>query len=44
MIAYLLENGNEYHIAHTVALVEHLILWHFWPSAKRHAYLTPMGT
>jgi len=41
--SYLLENGNEYHIAHLAALIEHFIIWHFWPTAKRHAYLTPIG-
>jgi len=41
--SYLLENGNEYHIAHIAALVEHLTLWYFWPNSKRHAYLTPIG-
>lgn len=42
-IAFLLDNGIEYHIAHSVALLEHIIITIFFPNAKRWQYITPIG-
>lgn len=41
--AFLLDNGQEYHIAHSVAIAEYLITVYFFPNAKTWPYVTPMG-
>lgn len=42
-LAFLLENGALYHIAHSVALLEYLVTLYFKPELKRHAYVSLIG-
>jgi protein-S-isoprenylcysteine O-methyltransferase len=42
-IAFLLNNGNLYHIAHTIALTEYLVTLYFKPEAKKFAYISQLG-
>jgi hypothetical protein len=44
MVAFLLENGSLYHIAHAVAISEYLITVHFYPSLKTHTNVAFAGT
>ena len=41
--AFLLDNGMQYHYAHTTAVIEYLVTLYFAPSFKMHPYLTPIG-
>ncbi|TCD68210.1 hypothetical protein EIP91_011382 [Steccherinum ochraceum] len=41
--SFLLENGAQYHIAHSVALAEYLVTLYFWPSVKTHTYIVALG-
>jgi protein-S-isoprenylcysteine O-methyltransferase len=41
--AFLLDNGREYHIAHSIALFEHLTIAYFFPALKTWHYITPIG-
>ncbi|CAG7848608.1 Protein-S-isoprenylcysteine O-methyltransferase; AltName: Full=Farnesyl cysteine carboxyl methyltransferase; Short=FCMT; AltName: Full=Isoprenylcysteine carboxylmethyltransferase; AltName: Full=Prenylated protein carboxyl methyltransferase; Short=PPMT; AltName: Full=Prenylcysteine carboxyl methyltransferase; Short=pcCMT [Serendipita indica DSM 11827] len=41
--SFLLDNGKEYHIAHTFALVEFLVTWYFFPTSHQWAFITPIG-
>ncbi|QRV87972.1 isoprenylcysteine carboxyl methyltransferase [Ceratobasidium sp. AG-Ba] len=41
--SFLLDNGKEYHIAHTVALVEFLLTRFIWPNSKSHTIITFVG-
>lgn len=41
--AFLLENGMEYHIAHSVAVVEYLLTLYFNPSLKSNTYVSQAG-
>ncbi|EPT03728.1 hypothetical protein FOMPIDRAFT_1028579 [Fomitopsis schrenkii] len=41
--SFLLENGMEYHIAHSVAVVEYLLTLYFNPSLKSNTYVSQAG-
>ncbi|KIM29520.1 hypothetical protein M408DRAFT_8173 [Serendipita vermifera MAFF 305830] len=41
--SFLLDNGREYHIAHSVAVLEFVLTVYFFPNAKRWNYVTPIG-
>ncbi|KAG8821797.1 hypothetical protein FRC19_007245 [Serendipita sp. 401] len=41
--SFLLDNGKEYHIAHSVAIIEFVITSYFFPGAKRWNMITPLG-
>ncbi|GBE79677.1 protein-s-isoprenylcysteine O-methyltransferase [Sparassis latifolia] len=41
--SFLLENGAQYHIAHSVATLEYLISSYFWPSYKTYPFFSPAG-
>lgn len=43
LVAFLLDNGREYHIAHAVALLEFTISAYFFPNSRRWSYITPIG-
>ena len=41
--AFLLNNGAMYHIAHSTAILEHVITMYFKPSAKTFSYVSQAG-
>ena len=41
--AFLLDNGMQYHYAHSAAVLEYLVTLWFAPSVKAMPYLTPIG-
>lgn len=41
--AFLLENGAQYHIAHSFAIAEYLLTLYFKPSFKSHPYVSQVG-
>ena len=41
--AYLLENGNLYHFAHSAAVLEYLISRYFMSSLKSYPYISQVG-
>ncbi|KAH8105905.1 ICMT-domain-containing protein [Cristinia sonorae] len=41
--SFLLENGVQYHLAHSTALVEYLLTLYFAPTFKTHTYITAAG-
>ncbi|KAH9938214.1 ICMT-domain-containing protein [Fomitopsis serialis] len=41
--SFLLENGSQYHIAHSIAIAEYLLTLHFKPSVKSHPYVSQVG-
>ncbi|PVF96493.1 ICMT-domain-containing protein [Serendipita vermifera] len=41
--SFLLDNGTEYHVAHTVAILEFITTSFFFPDAKRWPFVTPLG-
>lgn len=43
LAAFLLENGIEYHIAHSVAVVEYLLTLYYNPSLKMNPYVSEAG-
>lgn len=43
-IAYLLDNGAQYHIANGIAVLEYVAVKLFFPSAKAWPYVTEIGT
>ena len=42
-LAFLLENGAMYHVAHSVALVEYLLTLYFKPEYKQWPYVSLAG-
>ena len=42
-IAYLLDNGAQYHIANGIAVLEYVVVKLFFPSAKAWPYVTEIG-
>lgn len=43
LLAFLLENGSMYHIAHSSAIIEYLVTIAFAPSIKQYHYVTVIG-
>ena len=42
-VAFLLDNGALYHMAHSVAITEYLITLWVKPTTKEYAYVTTVG-
>jgi ABC-type transport system involved in multi-copper enzyme maturation permease subunit len=42
-VAFLLDNGSMYHVAHSLAIFEYLVTIYFKPSWKAHPYITAIG-
>ena len=43
LIAFLLDNGAQYHIANGTALVEYLLTLYFWPNSKMNKLASTVG-
>ncbi|KAH9951648.1 protein-s-isoprenylcysteine O-methyltransferase [Amylocystis lapponica] len=41
--SFLLENGAQYHVAHSAAIVEYVVTLYFWPSCKGLPYVSIAG-